>query len=359
MELGNGINIEQVNSMVDAAIESGINYYDTAWTYHKSLSEVVIGRSLSRHPRDSWNLATKFPGHQYLSSYDAKSIFEKQLKKCGVEYFDFYLLHNVSEGSIETYENPEWGIIDYLVEQKKVGRIRHLGFSSHGRLECIQAFVARHKEEMEFCQIQLNYLDWTLQKAKSKYEFLTEQGIPVWVMEPLRGGKLAHVPELGNQSVAFAFRFLQGLENVKMILSGMSTPSQLAMNTQIFEKKIPLLECESTAVLHHAEILRNAVPCTACNYCIESCPVGLNISVLIEIYNNIKVHPSANISMFMDTIPLDRRPLSCIACGACKASCPQEIDIPEIMANFVELEKSLPNWEMLSRERELVANKIQ
>ena len=141
------IDVEQVNRMVDTAIESGINYFDTAWTYHKSMSEVVIGRSLSRYPRDSWNLATKFPGHQYFSSYDAKSIFEKQLKKCGVEYFDFYLLHNVSEGSIATYEDPKWGIIDYLVEQKNAGRIRHLGFSTHGRLECIQTFVARHKNE--------------------------------------------------------------------------------------------------------------------------------------------------------------------------------------------------------------------
>ncbi len=178
-------------------------------------------------------------------------------------------------------------------------------------------------------------------------------------MEPLRGGKLVHVPELGNQSVAFAFRFLKALENVKMILSGMSTPSQLAMNTQIFEKNIPLLEWESTDVLLHAEILKNAVPCTACNYCIESCPVGLDIPVLIETYNNVKLHPSVNISMFMDTIPVDRRPLSCIACGACKAACPQGIGIPAVMANFTELAKSLPDWAMLSRERELVANKIQ
>ena len=155
-EQGNAIDVQQVDCMVDLALEAGINYFDTAWTYHKSMSEVMIGRSLVRYPRNTWKLATKFPGHQYLSSYDAKSIFERQLKKCGVEYFDYYLLHNVSEGSIGTYENPAWGIIDYFIAQKEAGRIRHLGFATHARLDCLQAFVARHKEEMEFCQIQLN-----------------------------------------------------------------------------------------------------------------------------------------------------------------------------------------------------------
>jgi predicted aldo/keto reductase-like oxidoreductase len=190
---GNGtIDEEQVKRMAAYAMENGVNYFDTAYPYHGGESERVMGRVLSAYPRESWYLATKYPGHQILSTgYNPAEIFEEQLCKCGVEYFDFYLLHNVYEKSMETYLDPQWGIIDYFKEQKRLGRIRHLGFSTHAATPGLEKFLDACGDDMEFCQIQLNYLDWTLQDAASKYELLAKRGIPVWVMEPVRGGKLA------------------------------------------------------------------------------------------------------------------------------------------------------------------------
>ncbi|MDD5832843.1 MAG: aldo/keto reductase, partial [Clostridiales bacterium] len=149
--------------MVDYAMANGVNYFDTAMPYHSGHSELAVGRALAKYPRDSFFLATKFPGHQVADSYDPAGVFEEQLRKCGVEYFDFYLLHNVTENSYGTYTDPKWGILDYFVEQKRLGRIRHLGFSTHGKLDMMKDFLDYAGEHMEFCQIQINYLDWTLQ----------------------------------------------------------------------------------------------------------------------------------------------------------------------------------------------------
>lgn len=192
----------QVREMTRYCLEHGVNYFDTAYPYHNGDSERVIGRILSEYPRDSYYLATKYPGHQILSTgYNPAEIFEEQLAKCGVDYFDFYLLHNVYEKSMETYLDPQWGIIDYFKEQKRLGRIRHLGFSTHAQTKCLKEFLDICGDAMEFCQIQLNYLDWTLQDAKAKYELLTEQGIPVWVMEPVRGGRLAKLSDVNEASL--------------------------------------------------------------------------------------------------------------------------------------------------------------
>lgn len=176
----------QVRRMTAYALSHGVRYFDTAYFYHKGESERIMGRVLSDYPRDSFLLATKFPGHMLSERRDPAAIFEEQLEKCGVSYFDFYLLHNVSESSVGIYTDPDLGILPYLLQQRRNGRIRHLGFSSHGQMDNLRAFVERYGSEMEFCQIQLNYLDWTFQDAKAKYAFLTERGIPVWVMEPVR-----------------------------------------------------------------------------------------------------------------------------------------------------------------------------
>ena len=170
----------RVAEMTAYALEHGVNYFDTAYPYHGGESERVIGRVLSKYPRNSYYLATKYPGHQIISTgYDPAEIFEEQLKKCGVEYFDFYLLHNVYEKSMEVYLDPQWGIVDYFKEQKRLGRIKHLGFSCHAETKGLKEFLDVCGEDMEFCQIQLNWLDWTLQDAKGKYELLTKRGIPV------------------------------------------------------------------------------------------------------------------------------------------------------------------------------------
>ena len=190
--LENGeINQPLFEEMVDYAIKNGVNYFDTAYPYHGGKSEIATGLALKKYPRDSYYLATKYPGHQIASEYNPAEIFEEQLKKCGVEYFDFYLLHNVYEKSSETYMDERWGIVDYFVKQKELGRIRHLGFSSHGRYDNLKEFLDYCGDKMEFCQLQLNYIDWTLQQGREKCDLLKERGIPVWVMEPVRGGALA------------------------------------------------------------------------------------------------------------------------------------------------------------------------
>ena len=349
----------QVQEMVDYAMAHGVNYFDTAYPYHEGLSETVIGRCLSKYPRESFFLATKDPGHQIAERYDPAEVFEKQLKKCGVEYFDFYLLHNIYEKSIDVYLDPQWGIVEYFVEQKRLGRIKHLGFSTHGRLETMERFLDAVGEHMEFCQIQLNYLDWTLQKARSKYDMLTRRGIPVWVMEPVRGGKLVSLPgekslhamRPEEKTVAWAFRFLQGLDNCKMILSGMSNMEQMVENIKTFEEEKPLNREELALILAMADTIKGNIPCTSCRYCCDSCPQGLDIPLLLSICNDLKVQESFNVTMAVEALPEDKRPQACIACGKCMKMCPQNIEIPRLMQEMSEIMKRIPSWEVICRQR--------
>ena len=230
--------------MVAAAMEHGINYYDTAWGYHEGNSETVMGKILSQYPRDRFCLASKFPGFDAANLERKEAIFEKQLEKCRVEYFDFYLIHNVCEANIEGYLDEKYGLFPYLLAQKEKGRIRHFGFSVHGSLETMQRFLDKWGRYMEFCQIQLNYIDWSLQKAGEKVALLNQLDLPIWVMEPLRGGKLAALPESAAAKLhalrpdegipAWAFRHLQSIPGVTMILSGMSDEEQMMDNLQSF-----------------------------------------------------------------------------------------------------------------------------
>lgn len=366
---GAEIDEAETSAMIHRAYESGVRYFDTAYPYHGGESERVLGRILKAFPRDSFFLATKYPGHQIASSYYPEEIFEEQLIKCGVEYFDFYLLHNVYEGSIDTYNDPRWGIIDYFVKQKERGRIRHLGFSSHGAPENLTAFLDRYGDRMEFCQIQLNYLDWTLQDAKQKYDLLTERGIPVWVMEPVRGGRLAALsaeeeaalraqrPE--ESAAAWGFRWLQRLPNVRMVLSGMSTMEQLCDNIRTFTEEKPLTDAECALLLQLAEGMKDSLPCTACRYCCSECPQHLDIPALLGLYNQLRFSPAMNVGMRVDAMPEEARPTACIGCGACASLCPQKIDIPAAMRDFSEILPTLPSWAELCRQRAADAKKKQ
>ena len=359
----------KVAELVDFAIKNGINYFDTAWPYHGGESEIVTARVLKKYPRDSYRLANKYPGHQIFESYNPAEIFEEQLKKCDVEYFDYYLLHNVYEKSVNVYMDEQWKILDYFREQKRLGRIKHLGFSTHGSLETIKTFLDYCGEDMEFCQIQLNYLDWTLQSAKEKYDLLTEKGIPVWVMEPVRGGKLVNLSEsvqaeLKNrrpdESVAsWAFRFLQELPNVKMILSGMTTMEQLTDNVKTLSEEKPLTNDERELLLNIAEGMKNSIPCTGCGYCVEGCPMELNIPMLMSVYNEIRVSPITNVAMRVEALPQEKQPSSCIACGACVSICPQNIDIPKHLTDLAEALKKIPSWAEICRQRAEAAAKLK
>ena len=356
----------KVKEMVAYAMEHGVNYYDTAWGYHDGNSESVVGKILSRYPRESYYLADKYPGHQISSTgYNPAEIFEEQLKKCGVEYFDFYLLHNVYEKSMEVYLDPQWGIVDYFKEQKRLGRIKHLGFSCHAETKGLKKFLDACGEDMEFCQIQLNYLDWTLQDAKGKYDLLTRRGIPVWVMEPVRGGRLAKLSDVEeaklkvlrpDDSVAsWGFRFLQSLPNVKMVLSGMSNMEQMTDNVKTFSEDKPLSAEETALLMDIAEGMKDSIPCTACRYCCDGCPAGLDIPGLISTYNEIRFSPAVNVAMRIEFMPEDKKPTACIGCGQCTQMCPQNIDVPGALKDFAEKLSNLPSWAEICRQREAAA----
>jgi len=335
-----------VEEMVAFAMEHGVNYYDTAWGYHEGNSEIVMGRVLKKYDRGSFYLATKFPGYDLSNMPKVKEIFEKQLEKCGVEYFDFYLFHNVCEMNIDAYLDEKFGIYEYLTEQKRNGRIRHLGFSAHGSCEVMKRFLEAYGKDMEFCQIQLNYLDWTFQDAKEKVELLNSYHIPVWVMEPLRGGRLAKLSEkdagiLKNlrpeESIpAWAFRFLQTLPEVTVTLSGMSNLEQLQENIRTFETEKPLSKEEMEALLSVADgMLNGTLPCTACHYCTSHCPKGLDIPMLLGLYNEHSFSGGGFLApMALAAVPQEKQPSACIGCRSCEKVCPQQIKISEAMADF-------------------------
>ncbi len=338
-----------VEEMVAYAMAQGVNYYDTAWGYHNGNSELAIGKALRKYPRESFCLASKFPGYDLANMPKVKEIFEKQLEKCQVEYFDFYLIHNVCEMNIDAYLDEEkYGIFAYLLEQKKKGRIKHLGFSLHGSLAVTKRFLEAYGEHMEFGQVQLNYVDWTFQAAKEQVELLRSYQIPVWVMEPLRGGKLAKLAPADEEKLnglrpeesipAWAFRFIQSIPDVVVTLSGMSNFAQLKENIATFAEDKPLNDAEMKTLLDIADgMLGSTLPCTACRYCTSHCPQGLDIPMLLDLYNEHSFTGGGFIApMALSAIPEDKHPAACISCGSCEQVCPQQIKIADAMGKFAD-----------------------
>ncbi len=360
------IDEEKAREIIEYAYEHGVNYFDTAYRYHGGESETFVGKVLNQYPRESWYLASKMPGHMmryrngrlefmgYLADLTITSpadIFEEQLEKCGVDYFDFYLLHNLCETAYDFYTNEELGVVEYLLAQKEAGRIRHLGFSAHARADTIDKFL-NWRDCFEFVQIQLNYLDWTLQDAKRKYEVVTNHGIPVIVMEGVRGGRLAALNEKAetmlkkarpNDSIAsWAFRFLQSLPNVQVVLSGMTTMEQIVENVELFSEPDPTTEEEKKLLQQVVDTMVDLVPCTACRYCCDVCPQSLDIPELISMYNEASFGNAFILNFTLGAMTEAELPSACLACGDCKALCPQDIDIPDIMERFVEAIANLP-----------------
>lgn len=342
----------KAQAIIDYVYESGVNYFDTAYMYHGGQSEIFVGKALKKFPRESYKLATKMPSGPLEQGKGPQEVFEEQLQKCGVSYFDFYLLHNLNENSYDVFTNPEKGVIPYLLEQKKLGRIRHLGLSSHAKPETLNRFLDSY-DCFEFVQIQLNYLDWDFQDAKQQYEIITGHGLPVWVMEPCRGGRLASLSpaadeilkaERPDKSVAsWAFRYLLGLPGVHMVLSGMTELPQALDNIATFSEGAPLTPAESAALDKALALFRSEflVPCTACHYC-DGCPLGLEIPDLLSVYNRFALNPGPMIWMNLERFPEEKQPDACIACGSCKRKCPQNIDIPGIFDTFAAKLKELP-----------------
>jgi len=358
------IDREKVAELFEYAYNNGVNYFDTAFFYHGGESEVVLGEMLSKYPRDTWYLADKFPGN-FMSIEDGKmlfdaewagmpkmtfshpsEVFEHQLKLCGVEYFDFYMAHNIAESTYDIYTDESVGIINYLCEEKKAGRIKHLGLSTHGRYETIEKILNRF-DCFEFALVQLNYLDWTLQEAGKKYDVLTKYNIPIFVMEPVRGGKLAAPGDDAVKLLAeakpdatpasWAFRFLQSLPNVYVTVSGMTTMEQLKENVEIFSNDNPINDSEKALLQKVVDGMASFVPCTACRYCVGPCPKKLDIPMLIATYNEASSGITWYVEDLLGALSDEEKPQACIACGACNPLCPQEIDIVETLKSFSAL----------------------
>jgi predicted aldo/keto reductase-like oxidoreductase len=339
------IDTDQATAMIDLALDRGINYFDTAYIYHEGNSELFAGEALSRHDRDSYNLATKMPLMAVKTKADVERIFNEQLKKCRTGYFDFYLLHNINQDHFSVAEQNN--VYEQLKEKQRQGLIRRLGFSFHDQPEFLRKVVDKY--DWDFAQIQLNYLDWELQNAKEQYEVLTQKGIPVNVMEPVRGGTLARLCEASigifNEAdpkaspASWAIRYAASLPNVQVVLSGMSSLEQMRDNIATMTPFKPLTEGEYRVIEKALAAYRSSatVPCTSCRYCMD-CPEGVEIPKNLAVYNNYQValankHPMGSFLFEMEYRLLGEKgqAASCVACGQCASRCPQHIEIPRWM----------------------------
>ncbi len=339
------IDFVQAQALIDMAYAQGVNYFDTAYMYHGGQSELFIGQALKKYPRDSFYLANKMPVWMAETKEDVDRIFQDQLKKCGVDYFDFYLCHSLNRGHWKRLR--EFGVYEYLEEQKKAGKIRQLGFSFHDKPDLMEEILETYT--WDFAQIQLNYLDWDMQNAKRQYELLEAHGLPCIVMEPVRGGALATLsPEAAallkeadpTRSIAsWALRYAASLPNVMTVLSGMSTPEQVQDNLQTMTPFVPLSQ-EETALVYRAARLyleSRTVPCTACRYCMD-CPAGVDIPLMFQIFNRFKMTENgADARSAFAAAGEEKQAAHCVSCRKCTQHCPQLIDIPARLKEVEEL----------------------
>ncbi len=337
-------------AIIDLAIERGINYFDTAYVYQNGDSERTIGEIFPRYRREDYCLATKMPGFrlesgQTYAEYRQKlvNVFDEQLRRCRVDYFDFYLFHNVCEDTIDRF--IDYGTVDFLTQMQQEGKIRHLGFSSHGAPETLRRFASLR--QWDFGQLQINYLDWHNQDAAQQYQILTERNIPVIVMEPVRGGRLTSLGQEAddilhracpNRSIAsWAFRFLQGLDNVQVVLSGMSSVAQLQENADLYDAPMPLSDAEKEALSQALVCYRkmNCIPCTGCRYC-DGCPQQINIPDLFTAYNRAKVYYDREAEKQLSALPDTGHPGNCVGCGRCESLCPQKLEIIQLLSQIAK-----------------------
>ena len=350
-EKDNAIDLEQVNRMADHFLEQGFTYFDTAYPYHQGFSERAVKSALvERHPRDSFLLADKMPIFRINGPTDAPVIFEEQLEKTGAGYFDLYLLHAMGAERMNTVR--ECKVWPYLLQEKARGRIRRLGFSFHDSPEVLDSMLTE-PPEAEFVQLQINYADWEDEEVQSRrcYEVAQKHGKPVIVMEPIRGGSLASEKSVcapllkkadPNASLAsWALRFAAGLPGVAMVLSGMSTMEQLEQNVALFNSMKPLTEQEKKTLIQAAEMLRSAatIPCTGCKYCVEGCPVEINIPAILDLLNEYERFGSLVSAKRSYGFRTRGKGLAsaCVSCGQCLSVCPQHIESAVHMARAAEL----------------------
>lgn len=342
-EEGNPKSIDQsrVNSMVDYFLENGFTYFDTAYPYHQGMSEAAAKRALvERHPRNSFILADKMPTFLVKSSEDYQKFFSKQLERCGVSYFDYYLLHSLG---VKNYANTlQHGGFEFMKKLKAEGKAKKIGFSFHDTAELLDQILADHPE-MEFVQLQINYIDWESDsiEARKCYEVAVKHKKPVIVMEPVKGGALANIPEAAERlfknyrpemsPASWGIRFAASLDNVFMVLSGMGNYEQVADNVSYMRDLVPVNEEELQIIQKVTDIINSsiAIPCTACQYCVDGCPSNIPIPKYFSLYNNQKQFRlvPAHTNYYMNLIQTYGKAADCIACGQCEQHCPQHIEI--------------------------------
>lgn len=350
-EKDGAVDLSRVCTMVDTYMENGMNYFDTAYVYHGGKSEGVAKEAIvKRYPRDSFFLATKLPAWEVHCMEDRDRIFNEQCERAGVEYFDFYLLHSVEEGN--NYDKYiEYDCFRWAAELKRKGKIKHFGFSFHGTPALLEKIVDEHPE-VEFVQIQLNYIDWDnpLVQAGELYEILRKRNIPMIIMEPVKGGTLAKMDESleailraenSEASIAsWAFRFVGSLDGVVTILSGMSTEEQMQDNIGTFKNFKKLTDRERAAIDKVVEKMLDMplVQCTACRYCVDGCPSGISIPDVFRALNTKRLHPVDNRPHFFynGLVARSGRAKDCIGCGQCEGVCPQHLPIIELLKEASE-----------------------
>lgn len=338
------IDFAQVNRMVDMFLERGFTYFDTALMYCGSKSEEAVKEVLvKRHPRESFTLATKLHSGYVREKADLDRIFEEQRERTGVSFFDYYLLHDVNVQSLQTYNRLD--CFGWLMEKKRAGLVRHIGFSYHDNADLLDEVLTAHPE-VEFVQLQINYLDWDSMGVQSRrcYEAATRHGKPVFVMEPVKGGTLANVPKSVEETLrachadwspsAWALRFVAGLPNVKVVLSGMSTLAQVEENTATLSAAGPLSEAEQAVVRGAVRALNAsvAIPCTGCAYCVQGCPRRINIPRAFSLYNTDCQELEGKgwtpqHELYENMTQVSGKASDCIGCGQCERMCPQHLPI--------------------------------
>ncbi len=347
---GKEIDMFEFEQMVEEAIRHGVNYFDTAYMYVDGKSETALGKALKKYKRNEVIIADKSPTIFMHSKDDVKKIFEEQLKKCQTDYFDFYLIHNINKNTIDNYKN--FDMYNQIMDFKRQGLVKNVGFSFHGTPDMLKEIT--EENTWDFAQLQLNYFDWNIMQAQEQYNIVQSHEIPVIVMEPLRGGVLCNLSDKALEKLyefapndtpaSYGLRWAASRNNVITVLSGMSNLDQMIDNIETFENYIPVTTSQDQQTEELASIIQSEgeINCTACKYCIELCPAGINIPAAFSLYNQYKLTNNKNLfAVYYDSIPESERPHKCIKCGLCKTNCPQNIEIPELLAKIVQLRKEI------------------